>query len=92
VSTWDPARTAAFYDEYGEREWTRFEDGRTPAAGLDIHLRFLERFVQPGQRVLDAGAGPGRFTLELVRLGADVVALDISPIQLEQHRPLPLRR
>src|SRR5206468_6629332 len=32
------------------------------------------------------GAGPGRFSLELVRLGADVVALDISPGQLEQLR------
>jgi ubiquinone/menaquinone biosynthesis C-methylase UbiE len=40
--------------------------------------------VRPGDRVLDAGAGPGRFALELVRLGADVVALDISPGQLEQ--------
>lgn len=86
MSSWNPERTAEFFDEYGEREWTRFEDGRTPAAGLDIHLRFLERFVQPGDRVLDAGAGPGRFTAELVRLGAHPVALDISPGQLEQLR------
>jgi SAM-dependent methyltransferase len=83
MSGWDPARTSQFYDEYGEREWTRFEDGRTPPAEIDVHLRFLERFVQGGDHVLDAGAGPGRFTIELVRLGADVVALDISPQQLE---------
>ena len=90
MSAWDPARAAAYFDDYGEQEWLRFETGRTPAASLDIHVRFLERFVQPGQRVLDAGAGPGRFTLELVRLGADVVALDISPGQLEQlHARLP---
>lgn len=90
MTGWDPARTAAFYDEYGEREWTRFEDGRTPPAGLDIHVRFLERFVRPGDRVLDAGSGPGRFALELVRIGADVVALDLSPGQLEQlQRRLP---
>lgn len=86
MRAWDPARTSEFFDEYGEREWTRFEDGRTPEAGLGIHLRFLERFVKPGDRVLDAGAGPGRFSLELVRLGADVVALDISPVQLEALR------
>jgi SAM-dependent methyltransferase len=86
VSPWDPQRTAEYYDEFGEREWTRFEQGVTPPAGLDIHVRFLERFVNRGDRVLDAGAGPGRFTLELVRLGADVVALDISPVQLEQLR------
>lgn len=86
MSGWDPNRTAEYFDDFGEREWTRFEEGVTPPAGLDIHIRFLERFVQPGDRVLDAGAGPGRFSLELVRLGADVVALDISPAQLEQLR------
>lgn len=86
MSAWDPVRTASFYDEYGDREWRRFEDGLTPAAGLDIHVRFIERFVQPGDRVLDAGSGPGRFTAELVRVGAEAVALDISPGQLEQLR------
>jgi SAM-dependent methyltransferase len=81
--SWDPSRTADFFDEYGEREWTRFEDGRTPGLSLTTHVRMLEGYVQPGDRVLDAGAGPGRFTLELLRLGAHVTALDISPGQLE---------
>lgn len=86
MTDWNPDRTAEYFDDFGEREWTRFEEGVTPLAGLDIHIRFLERFVRAGDRVLDAGAGPGRFSLELVRLGADVVALDISPGQLEQLR------
>jgi SAM-dependent methyltransferase len=83
MSTWDPARTAEFFDDYGESEWTRFEDGRTPAPSLTTHVRMLEGYVRPGDRVLDAGAGPGRFTLELLRLGAHVTALDISAGQLE---------
>ena len=86
MSTWDPARTAEFFDEYGEREWTRFEDGRTPGPSLTTHTRVLEGYVRPGDRVLDAGAGPGRFTLEMLRLGAHVTALDISPGQLELLR------
>jgi SAM-dependent methyltransferase len=86
VSAWDPARTAAFFDEYGEREWTRFEDGRTPGPSLTTHIRILEGYVRPGDRVLDAGCGPGRFTLEMLRLGAHVTALDISPGQLELLR------
>jgi SAM-dependent methyltransferase len=86
VSTWDPARTAEYFDEYGEREWTRFEDGRTPGPSLATHIQMLEGYVRPGDRVLDAGAGPGRFTLELLRLGAQVTALDISPGQLELLR------
>ncbi|HEY5693804.1 MAG TPA: class I SAM-dependent methyltransferase [Gaiellaceae bacterium] len=86
MSTWDPARTAEYFDEYGEREWTRFEDGRTPGPSLATHIQMLEGYVRPGDRVLDAGAGPGRFTLELLRLGAHVTALDISPGQLELLR------
>jgi SAM-dependent methyltransferase len=86
VSAWDPARTAEFFDEYGEREWTRFEDGRTPGPSLTTHIRMLEGYIRPGDRVLDAGSGPGRFTLELLRLGAHVTALDISPGQLELLR------
>jgi ubiquinone/menaquinone biosynthesis C-methylase UbiE len=84
--SWDPDRAASFYDEYGEREWTRFEDGRTPAPSLDVHVKELERFVHAGDRVLDVGAGPGRFTIELARLGADVTVADISPGQLELNR------
>jgi SAM-dependent methyltransferase len=86
MSSWDPARTAEYFDEYGEREWKRFEDGTTPGPSMKIHTRMLEGYVRPGDRVLDAGAGPGRFTLELLRLGAHVTALDISPGQLELLR------
>jgi SAM-dependent methyltransferase len=86
MSAWDPARAAEYFDEYGEREWTRFEDGTTPGPSITIHTRMLEGYVRPGDRVLDAGAGPGRFTLELLRLGAHVTALDISPGQLELLR------
>jgi ubiquinone/menaquinone biosynthesis C-methylase UbiE len=86
MSSYDAERTAAFYDDYGEREWTRFEDGRTPAPSLDVHLDHLRRFVRSGDRVLDVGAGPGRFTIELARLGCDVVVADVSPGQLELNR------
>lgn len=86
MSGWDPARAAEYFDEFGEREWTRFEDGVTPGMGLTAHIRMLEGYVRPGDRVLDAGAGPGRFTLELLRLGAHATALDISPGQLELLR------
>jgi hypothetical protein len=50
VSTWDPGRTAEFFDEYGEREWTRFEDGRTPGPSLTTHVRMLEGYVCPTSR------------------------------------------
>ena len=83
---WDPERAASFFDDYGEQEWTRFEDGRTPAPSLDVHLDRLRRFVNSGDRVLEVGAGPGRFTIELARLGARVSVSDLSPGQLELNR------
>jgi ubiquinone/menaquinone biosynthesis C-methylase UbiE len=83
---WDPERAASFFDDYGESEWTRFEDGRTPAPSLDVHLDRLRRFVGAGDRVLEVGAGPGRFTIELARLGAQVTVTDLSPGQLQLNR------
>ena len=84
--SYDPAAAAAFYDEYGDREWTRFEDGRTPPASLATHVHYLRSFVHPGDRTLDIGCGPGRFTIELLGIGARVVAADLSPGQLELHK------
>lgn len=86
MSFYDPKGAAAFFDAYGEREWTRFDDGRTGIVSLEIHRHYLTRFVRRGDRALDVGAGPGRFTIELARLGADVSVADISPGQLELNR------
>jgi SAM-dependent methyltransferase len=82
---YDARRAADFYDEYGEREWTRFHDGRTGQVSLALHTEYLRRFVRAGQHVLDIGAGPGRFTIELARLGARVTVADISAVQLRQN-------
>lgn len=82
---YDPAYIARFFDEYGDREWNRFEGSDMDRVNLEVHLRLLREHIRSGDRVLDAGAGPGRFTLELARLGATIVAADISPRQLELH-------
>src|SRR5215210_3497837 len=84
--SYDRDRAAGFFDEYGELEWTRFEDGRNSRTSLEVHLHYLRRFIQLGDRVLDIGSGPGRFTIELADLGAVVVVADISPGQLELNR------
>ena len=70
---YDPAHVATFFDDYGDQEWTRFDDGRTPRPSLAVHFEQLRRYVNPGDRVLDAGAGPGRFTIELARIGGPIL-------------------
>ena len=75
-----------YYDDLGHAEWERFESGIAGRVSLEVHRRFLGRFINDGQRVLEVGAGPGRFTLELVGLGSRVVVTDFSPVQLELNR------
>lgn len=84
---YDASRPAAHFDEFGAGEWTRFDEGgRSSPVSLEVHKHYLHRFVRPGDRVLDVGAGPGRFTIELAKLGARVVVADISTVQLELSR------
>jgi SAM-dependent methyltransferase len=81
---YDASYISRFYDDYGEREWDRFGPAANPANQVNFHVHrwYLQRYIQPGATVLEAGAGAGRFTIELVRLGARVWVGDISPGQL----------
>ena len=79
----DRERVAAAFDAFGEREWSRHDETPRDRVAFHIHRAFLERYVRPGDRVLDAGAGPGRFTIELARLGASVTVADVSDGQLD---------
>lgn len=83
---YDAAYIRQFYDQYGEREWERLQGAPARLVNFHIHRHFLDRFVAAGDRVLEAGAGPGRFTIELARLGAQVTIGDISPVQLDLNR------
>ncbi len=56
-----------------------FGTGLHPTTRLCLQL--LERFVAPGQQVLDLGAGSGILAIAAAKLGADtVLALDNDPI------------
>lgn len=51
-----------------------FTKGTDQEVGALVELLAL----QPGQRILDVGCGPGRHALALARMGFDVVGADIS--------------
>jgi ubiquinone/menaquinone biosynthesis C-methylase UbiE len=82
---YDPEYVARWYDERTDDEWERLQRTTMDRVGLEVHRRLLAEWIRPGDRVLEAGAGPGRFTLELAKLGARIVVGDISPRQLEAH-------
>ncbi|HEX8771144.1 MAG TPA: class I SAM-dependent methyltransferase [Acidimicrobiales bacterium] len=82
----DASGVKRYFDELGEKEWDRLEIDLRSRVSLEMHRRFLRRWVLPGKRVLEVGAGPGRFTIELARLGCRVVASDISGVQLDLNK------
>ncbi len=74
------------YDEYGDKEWHRRERSPADAVKLHVHQHYVERHIQSGDRVLEVGAGAGRFTHILASLGAKVLVVDVSPVQLDLNR------
>lgn len=86
ASHYDPAATAQYFDQFGEGEWKRLVATPLDEVSLHLHTHYLKKHVRPGMRVLEIGAGAGRFTQALVRLGARVLAADLSPVQLELNR------
>ncbi len=76
----------AHFDALGEGEWARLVATPRVRVTLELHTRMLRRFIRPGARVLEIGAGPGRFTIPLARLGARVVVTDLSATQLALNR------
>jgi len=82
---WDitARRVREHFDRLGELEWDRLEQDLRSQVSLEMHRRFLRRTISPGSTVLEIGAGAGRFTVELARLGSSVVVTDVSAVQLE---------
>jgi SAM-dependent methyltransferase len=85
AGAYDAEHIAAFFDDYGDREWER-HDSPAGRVSVAVHVDLLAEFVRPGDLLLEAGAGPGRFTVELAELGARVHVGDISPVQLAANR------
>jgi SAM-dependent methyltransferase len=83
---YSPDRVRVLFDKYGAAEWDRFDRSVAGRVSLELHKRFQSRWVHAGDRVLEVGAGPGRFTIELAQLGARILVSDISPRQLDLNR------
>src|SRR5262249_53945977 len=79
----DVDRVRTHFDTIGDVEWERMVATPRDRVSFELHRRLLAEYVGADDRVLEIGAGPGRFTIELARLGARVTVTDISPVQLE---------
>jgi SAM-dependent methyltransferase len=72
-----------FYAAQPRKEWQRLTKDAYHRLEFDTTLRFLEKYLPPSGLILDAGGGPGRYTIELAKRGHEVVLLDLTPQNLE---------
>jgi len=84
--SYDPKAVAEYFDQFGRREWERLTATPVDEVSLHVHTHYLRQYVPRGARVLEIGAGAGRFTQVLAELGVHVVVADISPVQLNLNR------
>lgn len=65
----------AHYDEAPELEWNRTNEGTIEYI---ITIEMLDRYIKSGDKVLDIGGGPGRYSAWLAGKGCDVTLFDLS--------------
>lgn len=68
-----------YYDDLAEREWKRLTRDAYHRLEYIVTMHFLEKYLPPSGLVLDAGGGPGRYSIELARRNCEVVLFDLSP-------------
>lgn len=70
----------AYYSNYNE-------DGRLLSQHGQVEflttMRYIQRYLQPGMRILEVGAGTGRYAHALARLGFPVDAVELIPYNIE---------
>lgn len=70
----DREQVKEFYNAHAAGEWKRIGD----RPEFLLTCRFLDKYVGPGQSVLDIGGGPGRYSIRLAGRGCRVTLLDLA--------------
>lgn len=71
-----------YYTASVRKEWRRLVRDPYHRLELDTTLHFLEKYLPKTGLILDAGGGPGRYTVELAGRGYDMILLDVTPANL----------
>ena len=63
-----------FYNRYDEEERLLRRHGQVEFLTT---MRYIEKYLRPGMRILEIGAATGRYSLTLARMGYDVTAIEL---------------
>ena len=69
-------------------EETRLSCSKAANAEFLVILYYISKYLHPGARVIDIGAGVGAYAKELSHKGYMVDALDLHPINVEKMKSI----
>lgn len=72
-------KVKAFYGQDEHYEFNRLIQDAFHRLELDTTLYFIDKFMPEAGHILDAGGGPGRYTMEMAKRGFTVSHLDLNP-------------
>ncbi|NWG10822.1 class I SAM-dependent methyltransferase [Candidatus Bathyarchaeota archaeon] len=72
-----------YYSEMGTKEWRRLVRDAYQRLEFDTTMHFLKKYLPKKGLILDAGGGPGRYTIGLAKLGYKLVLFDLSSEMLK---------
>ena len=72
-----------FYNEYAEKEFIRTTKDACHMLEFQTTEYVYKKYLKPGMKILDAGGGPGRYTIDLAKKGCHMTLLDISDKELD---------
>ena len=75
--------TKKLYSKIALKEWKRLDRGSYFRLEYETSMKFLKKYLPKKGLVLDAGGGPGKYTVELAKKGYNVTLLDLTPANLE---------
>ena len=64
-----------YYDENAQKEWERLE--RHPFEFI-FTTYMMDQYIRSGDRILDIGGGPGRYSIYYAKKNCDVTLVDLS--------------
>ena len=66
----------AHYDADPQKEWDRLKKKHPYEKYITLHI--MDRYIAPGDRILDIGGGPGHYAIHYAKQGHPVTLLDLS--------------
>lgn len=63
------------------------EDGRLDSKHGQVEylttMRYIQKYIKPGMQILDVGAGTGRYSIALAKLGCKIEAVELIPHNID---------